>query len=184
MKKIRLITGMCLTLGVSMIWVTPVFATELTKPPVVTTPNKVAVPKTLDKEAKTTDTAIKFEQDEYIRVTQPLNKDDAKTFERQLNVMGEARTNTQITITVYYEKSELRVAQGKPVSKTYEMVEVGATQSFNQLIDLEVGKNKIILKYVSGEEVDSCEFYITRQSEAEKEQLKNFIANSAAPFKQ
>lgn len=182
MKKARLIIGMCLVLGISMLWITPVFATDLSKTPVTTVPNKPMISKTLERESKTTDTAIKFAEDEYLRITTPNGKDEIKTFEKQLNVMGEARANTKVTMTVYYENPEQRIIAGKPLSRTYEVSDVGATQTFNQLIDLEVGENKIIVKYVYDKKSGSYELEITRQSEAEKEQIKNYIANTAEAF--
>lgn len=179
MKKVRLIVSMCFAIGLSIIGASPVFAVDLGKT-AATTPNKQVIPKVVEKEMKTTDTAIKFAEDEYLRITQPISKEDTKTFEKQLNVMGEARANTKATITVYYENPEQRVIAGKAVSKTYELSEVGATQTFNQLIDLEVGKNKIVIKYEYGKVAGSYELYIVRQSEVEKEQLKNFLVNDSS----
>lgn len=181
MKKVRLIISMCFAVGISMIWVTPVMASDLNKPAVIA-PTKPTVVKVPDKEVKTTDTAIKFADGEYIRITQPINKDETKTFEKQLNVMGEARSGAKITIVVSYENQEQRLVSGKPISKTYELSDVGATQTFNQLIDLEVGKNKIVVKYEYGKVTGTEEIYIERQSEENKEKLKNFIANSPNSF--
>lgn len=177
MRPVRLITGMCLVLGMSIFWATPVFASEI-KTTTITTNKTVTT-----RDAKTTDTAIKFEEDEYIRITTPQAKDEVKTFEKQINVMGEARANTKLTITVYYENPEERLRAGKAISKTYDLIEVGATSTFNQSIELEVGKNRIVIKYEYDKKTGTQEFIITRQSEEEKEKLKTFIANSPAPFK-
>lgn len=177
MKPVRLITGMCLVLGLSLIWATPVFATDV-KPTVVTT-NKPPI----TREAKTTDTAIKFAEDEYIRITEPTLRDDVKTFAEVLNIMGQARANTKLTITVYYEKPEERLKAGKAISKTYDLVEVGATQTFNQKIELEVGKNRIVIHYQYDKKTGSEEFTVIRQSEEDKNKMLGFLATSPEPFR-
>ena len=49
-----------------------------------------------------TSSAITFEKDEYVRITQSLaGKEEIQTFDSQINIMGEARTGTAIEIVIY-----------------------------------------------------------------------------------
>lgn len=124
--------------------------------------------------------------DDAIRITQP-NKISSATFESKINIMGEAATGTDITIKIYNKKDSTKtdkseVAYKEEPTKAYTLTTVGITKSFNQLLELTEGENKIVLTYttvnpaVSKEKVQkSMVFYITRAPEADKERLKNYI---------
>jgi hypothetical protein len=85
---------------------------------------------------------IRFKKDEYIRIAQPVIKDNLITFDSQINIIGEAREGLDITIQVY----ENLETDEDPV--TYTVKKVGATQTFNQLIDLKEGNNVVAIQYV------------------------------------
>ena len=120
-------------------------------------------------------------EDGYIsRITQP-NKINMTTFESKINLMGEALyQGTEITIEVYDTKTFIKAGKTEVVYKTlptniYELGKVGATKTFNQLLDLAEGENKIVVHYLADKVEDEMVFYITRESEENKQQIKNYI---------
>ncbi|MEG0326021.1 MAG: hypothetical protein RR618_05780 [Cellulosilyticaceae bacterium] len=137
----------------------------------------------VNKLAKTTDTttsqSITFEKDEYVRITQPIKKDGVTcTFDSQINVMGEAREGTNVVITVSLSTEENMEEKKLPVK--YELPVVGATQTFNQLIELNEGTNIIMISYtnlntknVYGE----MTFTLKREKEDTKKAIKGYIVD-------
>ncbi|MEG1829196.1 MAG: hypothetical protein RR309_07205 [Cellulosilyticaceae bacterium] len=137
----------------------------------------------VNKLAKTTDTttsqSITFEKDEYVRITQPIKKDGVTcTFDSQINVMGEAREGTNVVITVSLSTEENMEEKKLPVK--YELPVVGATQTFNQLIELNEGTNIIVISYtnlntknVYGE----MTFTLKREKEDTKKAIKGYIVD-------
>ncbi|MEG1001455.1 MAG: hypothetical protein RSG75_10545 [Cellulosilyticaceae bacterium] len=137
----------------------------------------------VNKLAKTTDTttsqSITFEKDEYVRITQPIKKDGiTSTFDSQINVMGEARECTSVVITVSLSTEENMEEKKLPVK--YELPVVGATQTFNQLIELNEGTNIIVISYtnlntknVYGE----MTFTLKREKEDTKKAIKGYIVD-------
>ena len=125
-----------------------------------------------------TSSAITFEKDEYVRITQSLaGKEEIQTFDSQINIMGEARTGTAIEIIVY---------TGDKVTdtnnyKTYTLKEVGATMLFSQLIDLKEDQNNVVISYSYPADEKTGKIYLTiiRKTEKEKEQIKSFIVDDA-----
>lgn len=122
-------------------------------------------------------------EDGYIsRITQP-NKINTTTFESKINLMGEASSQkTKITVEIYNTKTVVKADKIEAVFKseptnTYKLGEVGTTCTFSQLLDLAVGENKVVIKYVNaaGKVDDEMTFYITRESEENKQQLKNYV---------
>ncbi|WP_305767452.1 hypothetical protein [Candidatus Epulonipiscium viviparus] len=144
---------------------------------------------------KETDSSIEFMANEYVRVIQPiilLQADSfVTTFEKEINLMGEARAGTQISITIY---------SGNEVYKKYELEPVGATQTFNQLLSLQEKDNTIVLKYTHPDlptlsttiaaidpgfdkltEADLANSIVTkiyRQPEEHKLKIKNYIVST------
>lgn len=131
-------------------------------------------------------------EDGYIsRITQP-NKINTTTFESKINLMGEASSQgTKITIEIYNTKTIVKADKTETVFKTeptqtYKLGEVGATCTFSQLLDLLVGENKIVVKYINakGQVDDEMVFYITRESEENKQQLKNYVVFQSVKISQ
>lgn len=112
--------------------------------------------------------------DGYIRITQPT-KVNMSTFESKVNLMGETKQGTEITIAVYNKKAS-DSKYSETATTTYELNTVGVTGTFNQLIELSVGDNKIELSYANGktDTKDVMVFYIKRESEESKELLKSY----------
>ncbi len=118
------------------------------------------------------DSSVMFDLNEYVRITQPIVDEqeyEITTFERQINMMGEARAGTQIVITVLRDNFE---------HQKYELELVGATQTFNQLIELGERQNLIIVSYKHNDYENTFAFEIFRQPEENKSQLKNFIIST------
>ncbi len=122
-------------------------------------------------------------EDGYIsRITQP-NKINMTTFESKINLMGEASSQgTEITIEIYNTKTITKAGKTETIFKTeptyaYKLGKVGATCTFNQILDLSEGENQIVVKYINvTDKVDNkMIFYITRESEENKQQIKNFV---------
>ena len=120
-------------------------------------------------------------EDGYIsRITQP-NKINMTTFESKINLMGEALyQGTDITIEIYDTKVFTKAGKTETYFKSlptnvYNLGKVGATKTFNQLLDLAEGENKIVVRYTLNNVKDEMEFYITRESEENKQQIKNYI---------
>lgn len=147
----------------------------------------ILVPKTIFANTGTPKASpIQFEKDEYMRITQPI-KDKMAVFEKDVNVMGEARYGTIISIQLFNKKEDELAYPRKPY-RTYKLDEVGMSQTFNELIQLQEGDNKVRLVYEytnsNGELIDGrIVVYITRKSEAEKEVLKSLRIDSTEKVK-
>jgi hypothetical protein len=116
-------------------------------------------------------------EDKYIRITQPT-KPNTSTFESKLIIMGETRQGTDIVIEVYSGKLDKETMAISKEPKIYKLKSVGITETFNQLIELEEGDNKIVLIYTNDKDKKDKEkmvFCITRESEATKEFIKSYI---------
>lgn len=131
-------------------------------------------------------------EDGYIsRITQP-NKINTTTFESKINLMGEASSQgTKITIEIYNTKTITKAGKAETVFKTeptytYKLGEVGTTCTFNQLLDLLEGENKIVVQYenASSKVDDEMVFYITRESEENKQQIKNYVVFQSVKISQ
>ena len=100
----------------------------------------------------TKDTAVKenrtdgFTSDDgYVRITQPT-KVNTSTFESKMNIMGETKQDTEIVIEVYNTKSgKESIGVSKEGIVVYEFGKVGITGTFNQLVELLEGENKIVI---------------------------------------
>lgn len=124
---------------------------------------------------------IQFNKDEYVRITQPT-KDKTAVFDEEVNVTGEARDGTEIQIQLFNKKDH-DFTYPRKAYRTYNLDEVGISRTFNELIELEEGDNRVRLIYkyknTSGEIIEGrIVIYITRKSEAEKEVLKNLRIDS------
>ncbi|OON98888.1 MAG: hypothetical protein ATN35_03085 [Epulopiscium sp. Nele67-Bin004] len=121
------------------------------------------------------DESVLFEEDEYVRIARPIVTDESliTTFESKINMMGEAREGTLIAITVYQDENVLNM---------YDLEPVGATQTFNQLIELGDRHNVIIVSYMH--EADGVgshiQLEIYRQPDENKALLKNFIISTTS----
>ena len=148
-------------------------------------PVQTKIVQTVAKEETPTSTssAITFEKDEYVRITQSLaGKEEIQTFDSQINIMGEARTGTAIEIIVYTgDKVDNPKATDTNNYKTYTLKEVGATMLFSQLIDLKEDQNNVVISYSYPADEKTGKIYLTiiRKTEKEKEQIKSFIVDDA-----
>lgn len=165
-------------LGCAMVMPTAIYGAEVK-------PEQKKVQKTVAKEETPTSTssAITFEKDEYVRMTQSLeNKEEIQTFDSQINIMGEARTGTNIEIIVYTGKQvDKPEATATNNYKTYTLKEVGATMLFSQLIDLKEDQNNIVINYSypPDDKKGTINIKIIRKSEKEKEKIKSFIVDDS-----
>ncbi|ONI45462.1 hypothetical protein AN641_04095 [Candidatus Epulonipiscioides gigas] len=122
------------------------------------------------------DSSVEFQKNEYVRITQPIIQIEEDflitTFESEINMMGHARVGTKISITVY---------NGNEVYKTYELEEVGATQTFNQLVSLNEKDNTVVLTYTHKDIPNSTQELSTkiyRQPEENKLKIKNYVVST------
>ncbi len=150
----------------------PIFATE------ETVPQYESIQQAMESQIGTisVDSSVIFDETEYVRITQPIVDNEEEyvitTFEHQINMMGEARAGTQLIVTVQHSDE---------TSKLYELELVGATQTFNQLIELGERQNLITIYYsheAFDEHMHSLMFQIYRQPEENKSQLKNYIIST------
>lgn len=128
---------------------------------------------------------IQFEKDEYIRITQPI-KDKMSVFDQALNVTGEARYNVNIKMQLFNKKENERMYP-RNWYRNYTLDPVGFSQTFNELVELQEGDNKIRLVYeYTTDKGDSIEgrivVYVTRKSAAEKSALKNLRIDNMEIF--
>jgi hypothetical protein len=125
-------------------------------------------------------------EDKYVRITQPT-KVNTSTFESKMNIMGETKQGTDIIIEVYNTKIDKTSTDLPKASAVYTLSTVGVTETFNQLIELLEGENKIVLSYTNEKDKkDKADmiFFITRESEETKEKLKTFIVYPSAQDKE
>lgn len=128
---------------------------------------------------------IQFEKDEYIRITQPI-KDRMSVFDKDLNVIGEARYNVKIEMHLFNKKESDRIYP-RNAYRVYDLDPVGFSQTFNELIELQEGDNKLRLTYgyttSQGEYIEGrIVIYVSRKTEAEKTALKNLRIDSTEIF--
>lgn len=128
---------------------------------------------------------IQFEDGEYLRITQPI-KDKLAVFDRDVNVTGEARYKTVIQMQIFNKRENERIYPRNPYI-TYNLDAVGISQTFNELIQLQHGDNKVRFIYSYGNNKNELVegrivIYITRKSEQEKEALKNLRIDNTKPF--
>lgn len=180
MSKVKYLMSIAM-LGCALLAPTTIYAAEIKPEKQKTTINKTEVSPVKKDTQASTSSAITFEEDEYVRITQSLeNKEEIQTFDSQINIMGEARTGTAIDIIVYTgEKVDSPVATESNDYKVYAVKEVGATKLFSQLIDLKEGPNNIIIKYTYAADDKTGKIYrtIIRKAETDKEKMKSFIVD-------
>ncbi|ONI46795.1 hypothetical protein AN644_02525 [Candidatus Epulonipiscium fishelsonii] len=105
----------------------------------------------------------KKETDEYLHITQPL--DNTTTFDSQINMMGEATEGIEIIIVVAQDETY----------NLYDVGTVGATETFNQLIDLYEGDNVISVAGKHDTTVVEEIFEVRREPKENKNKLQNFV---------
>lgn len=128
---------------------------------------------------------IQFDKDEYIRITQPI-RDRMSVFDQALNVTGEARYNVKITMQLFNKAESARVFP-RNAYRTYYLDPVGFSQTFNELIELREGDNRIRVGYeysnAQGQYTQGrILIYVTRKSAAEKSALKNLRIDNTEIF--
>ncbi|HHX62782.1 MAG TPA: hypothetical protein GX707_19030 [Epulopiscium sp.] len=128
---------------------------------------------------------IQFEQNEYFRITQPI-KDKMSVFDKDLNVTGEARYNVKIRMQLF-NKIENDRLYPQDAYRTYELDPVGFSQTFNELIELREGDNKIRFLYeYTNDKNELIEgrliIYVTRRTEEEKIAIKNLRIDNMEQF--
>lgn len=174
----KMLVKMIMILGI-MLCGTTVYATDTR----FTQPAKVAEQPVAKSANTTTSQTITFDEGEYVRITQPIQTDgETTTFERQINVMGEARKGTRITIKVYLSTTEMGNTISKETPVEYKLAAVGATQTFNQLIDLGEGCNTVSITYTHEALANAkgeLTLVIKRESEETKEAIKNFRVDNS-----
>ncbi len=129
---------------------------------------------------------IQFKDDEYLRITQPV-KDRLAVFDKDVNVTGEARYKTVITMELFNKKENERLYPRNPY-RSYNLDPVGISQTFSELIELHQGNNKVRFVYSyengQGKVTDGrIVIYVTRKSEEEKAALKNLRIDNTEQFK-
>lgn len=128
---------------------------------------------------------IQFNPGEYLRITQPI-KDKMAVFDKDVNVMGEARYNTVITMQLFNKKEADR-AYPRNAYGVYDLDAVGISQTFSELIELQEGDNKVRFIYsYTDSKGDLIEgrivIYVTRKSEEEKTALKSLRIDNTEQF--
>jgi len=121
---------------------------------------------------------VLMSEDEYVRITQPT-KVNTSTFESKINIMGEAKFGTNITIEVGSVSTDKDNKLLPKLPKIYELNTVGVTETFNQLIELFEGQNEVVFTYTNEKDKrvrGSMSFMVTREPEETKESLKTYIA--------
>lgn len=129
---------------------------------------------------------IQFKDDEYLRITQPI-KDRLAVFDKDVNVTGEARYKTVITMELFNKKESERLYPRNPY-RSYNLDPVGISQTFSELIELHPGSNKVrfVYSYENNQNkiIDGrIVIYITRKSEEEKAALKTLRIDNTEQFK-
>lgn len=129
---------------------------------------------------------IQFEKDEYVRITQPL-KDKMSVFDKDLNVTGEARYNVNIKLQLFNKKESDRLYPSTAY-RTYDLDPIGFSQTFNELIELREGDNKLRLVYnyttAQGDFIEGrIVIYVNRRTEQEKTALKNLRIDTTEQFR-
>lgn len=128
---------------------------------------------------------IQFNSGEYLRITQPL-KDKMSVFDKDVNVTGEARYKTMISIQLF-NKREGEGVYERRAYKTYDLDNVGISQTFSELIELQEGENKVRFVYSypdnKGDLIEGrTVIYVTRKTEEEKTVIKNLRIDSTEQF--
>ena len=128
---------------------------------------------------------IQFEKDEYVRITQPI-RDKMSVFDKDLNVTGEARYNVKIKMQLFTKKENDRLYP-RNAYRTYDLDPIGFSQTFNELVELREGDNKIRLLYeytnAKGEYSEGrIVVYVNRRTEQEKLALKNLRIDTTEQF--
>ena len=128
---------------------------------------------------------VQFDSGEYLRITQPI-KDKMAVFDKDVNVMGEARYQTIITMQLFNKKESDKVYP-RSAYHVYDLDAVGISQTFSELIELQEGDNKIRFLYnymdPKGELVEGrIVIYVTRKSEEEKTALKSLRIDNTEQF--
>ena len=143
-----------------------IYASEIT-----TTSSNVKV-ETVTKDDKKVE--ILTSEDGYVRITQPT-KVKTFTFDSKMNIMGETNKGTNIAIEVYNTKLDKDNISLPKDPVLYKLNTVGVTETFNQLIELLEGENRIVLTYTNEKDKinkGKMVFIVTRESEETKERLK------------
>ena len=136
-------------------------------------------------ESVTKASPVQFGVDEYLRITQPI-KDKMAVFDKDVNVVGEARYKTLITMQLFNKKEGDKVYPRRAY-QAYDFDAVGISQTFSELIELQEGDNKIRFLYnymdPKGELIEGrIVIYVTRKSEEEKTALKNLRIDNTEQF--
>lgn len=114
-------------------------------------------------------------EDGHIRISK-LAKINTFTFDSIMNVEGQAKQNTNITITVNQITADKENTITIVDSKIYELSKIGITESFNQLIELFEGTNQVVLVYsnTKDKQMDGeMSFIVIKEPEQTKENIKS-----------
>lgn len=126
---------------------------------------------TIEKNGRQID--ILASEDGYVRITQPT-KINMYTFEVKVNLVGETKAGTNISISVYNTKTG---EYSSDATQTYELKQVNPLGTFSQVLEFPEGSNKIVLHYASedGSIEDKMVFYINRESQETQDALSSYI---------
>lgn len=130
----------------------------------------------------TTSQTITFEEDEYVRLAQSINEGGTTTVSgSQINIQGQAREGTKITIKVYLSTTQKGNMISNKLPVVYNLATVGKLQDFNQLIDLGEGYNTVWLSYTNENTKDvygEKKFVIERLPQETQDALKTHLVTS------
>lgn len=128
---------------------------------------------------------IQFQRDEYVRITQPV-KERISVFDKSLNITGEARYNVKIKMQLFNKRESDRLYP-RNAYRSYDLDPIGFSQTFNELVELREGDNKIrlVYEYTDGKGVRTdgrIVIYVTRKTEADRVALRNLRIDSTEQF--
>lgn len=108
---------------------------------------------------------------EILKITAGIAKEQEVTFDKERNVSGEAEEGTEITFVIYQEDEE---------EEDYEFFSqsVGASGLFYQLVELEEGKNYILIIVKQEDIEETFIFEIDRKDTRIKEKLEDIKINN------
>ncbi len=114
-------------------------------------------------------------EDEYLTISRNYAnlKEENATFNTRQLLLGKVNKGTDVTISIYNEKSGTYEVQP---TTTYQ-IQVSTSMGFEQLIELPEGNNKIRIDYTNtvDKKSDYIVFYIRRETTEDKKAIEKFV---------
>ncbi|NLK22102.1 MAG: hypothetical protein GX308_08525 [Epulopiscium sp.] len=107
---------------------------------------------------------------EVIKITAGITKDKEVTFDEVRNISGKSKEGTIITFSVYKNESD--------EEKVVFSQSVGASELFNQLVELKEGRNYIKITVRQEDKVEVFIFQIDRKNKEIKKKLEDIKINN------